>query len=593
MNSTRTSAKDAPLSPYAWAVSPHIRLVWAAVTLACVAAFLELAPFWIAWRMARTILEPAPGQIPVPWLAVLGLGLVVLRVLAQGGSVILGHVAAFRAECRLRQRLLDHVAALPLGWLEGRAGDIKRTVMEDVGRLNGLLAHTLPDMISGMVLPLAALGFLASLDWRMALASAATLPLAVVAQMRMAAASRGTFARWVESEARANGALLSYVRGIGTLRAFGRQASSLGQVRDLVHSVRDLAQFITRRAALPYAVFGTSMAFPLAVLLPLGLFLTARGELALTDFLAFLALGGMVLLPLGRVVMALHGLRNLTASGERVADLLRREPLPHLAATTPPADTTIRFDGVHYAVPLADGTALPVLRHICLVIPEGRVTVLCGPSGAGKSTIARLLARLDDPTSGRITIGGTDIRAMAPQDLRGLVAVVFQDPVLFHASLRDNVRLARPEASDDDVIAALQAAGAGSLLESLPGGLDALVGDRGSRLSGGECQRIALARAFLKNAPILILDEATAHVDPVAEREIRQAMDTLMQGRTVLMVAHRLRGLETAGQIVVMKDGRVEAAAPHHRLLEISATYADLWAAQAEAATWSLGESAA
>jgi len=340
----------------------------------------------------------------------------------------------------------------------------------------------------------------------------------------------------------------------------------------------------------PYAVFGMCMTYPLVVLLPLGLLWVNADSLAFADYLLFLALGGVLLLPLNRVMMALHGLRKLSASGARIMAVLEQAP----QVSTPvgeavPADASVRFEAVDYA-PSADPASPRLLHEVSFALPAGTVTVVTGPSGAGKTTLARLLTRMIEPTAGRITLGGIDLRDLPLETLRAQVAIVFQDPVLFHASLRDNIRLARPAADDTEVIAALRAAGAGGMLVSLPDGLDTLIGDRGTRLSGGERQRIALARAFLKNAPVLILDEATAHVDPVAERDIRQAMTALMQGRSVLLIAHRLRGAEQAGQVVVMDGGRVVASGPHQTLLADCDLYRRLWQAQDSAADWSLGQ---
>ncbi|SIT07208.1 ABC transporter ATP-binding protein [Insolitispirillum peregrinum] len=582
--------KSSPLAVYLSALRPWRGLVYLMLGLACLAAVLELAPWLVAWRMMVAVLEPAEGDPSLQALVALALGLVLARFAVQAGVTISGHRAAFQAEAALRHRLIDHLARLPLATLEGRTGDLKQVVMEDVGRLNGLLAHTVPDVLSGLLLPLVTLAAFAVIDWRMALASAALLPIGLWAQARMAAGAATVYQQWVAAEARSGKALLSYVRGIATLRAFSRQASSLDEVRQSVQAVQSMAEDITRRSAVPYAVFGMCMTYPLVVLLPLGLLWVNADSLAFADYLLFLALGGVLLLPLNRVMMALHGLRKLSASGTRIMAVLEQAP----QASTPvgeavPADASVRFEAVDYA-PSADPASPRLLHEVSFALPAGTVTVVTGPSGAGKTTLARLLTRMIEPTAGRITLGGIDLRDLPLETLRAQVAIVFQDPVLFHASLRDNIRLARPAADDTEVIAALRAAGAGGMLVSLPDGLDTLIGDRGTRLSGGERQRIALARAFLKNAPVLILDEATAHVDPVAERDIRQAMTALMQGRSVLLIAHRLRGAEQAGQVVVMDGGRVVASGPHQTLLADCDLYRRLWQAQDSAADWSLGQ---
>ncbi|MBE1237997.1 ABC transporter ATP-binding protein [Phaeovibrio sulfidiphilus] len=606
MNPVDPSARRSPLSVYQSALAPDLWMVAGALLLACVAALLELAPFWVIWLLGTTALALGWENTPVLSLCLLLPGLVGLRFACQGAVTILGHVAAFRGECRLRHQMVDHIACLAPVRLEGKTGDFKRTIMEDVGRLNGFLAHTLPDLAGGLFLPLASAGLLFAMDWRMALVSLGLLPLMVWAQVRLGAGAAEAFRAWTEADARAARTLLSYVRGVVTLRAFNRQAGSLDSVRQGIHAVRDLAVSITRRSALPYSVFGMTLSYPLAVILPAGLYFYREGSLTLETLLFFLALGAGVMAPLSRVVFALHSLRNIQASGERIRAFLALPPMPHAAPAgacvrpdapaavptgTPTAVPTgeVRFEAVGYTVPTADGTGAGLLSDVTLCLPENSLTLVTGPSGAGKTTLARLLARLDDVSQGAITIGGLDIRSLTPQELAARVSIVFQDPVLFHASVRDNLRLARPNATDDEIREALEAAGAGPMIRAMPEGLETRVGDRGTRLSGGEKQRIALARAFLKNAPVLILDEATAHVDPIAEREIQEAMDRLALGRTVLAIAHRLKAMDRADQVVVLSDGRIEAVGPHATLLEDSPTYRRLWSLQQEASAWSLG----
>lgn len=603
MPSTSPPIPPPPVSGFADALAPDRLRLGLTLGLSALTALLELAPYGLVWAIGALLLGTAPfaatgagatpGTDPALLLALAGLTLlcVMARTVCQGATLLLAHHIAFAAETRLRHRLIDHIARLPLLRLDGKAAALKRTVMEDVGRLNGVLGHTIPDVVTGLLVPVAATAVLLAVDWRLTLAVLALLPLAVLAQWRMAVGSADQYARWIAAEAEAGTALAAYVRGLVTLRAFNRQAETLSQVHGAITAVSQLAAAITRRAAAPYAVFGMSMTYPPMMVLAAGLPLYASGALPADHLLLFVAVGGTTLLPLGRAVLALHGLRALQASAGRINALLALPEMPDPASPAPmPQDTTLTFDTVSFhATPEAgqDGGRC-LLDRVSFTAAPGTTTVIVGPSGAGKTTLARLAARLDDPSDGQIRLGGTDLRILSLQDLRSRIAVVFQDPVLFDGSLRDGLRMTRPDASDADLTAALHAAGAGPLLDTLPGGLDARVGDHGARLSGGERQRIALARAFLKDAPVLILDEATAHVDPMAEREIRAALKTLMRGRTVLVIAHRLRGLETADQIVVLESGRLTACGPHSQLLITSPTYSRLWAGQARTDDWSL-----
>lgn len=589
------SRHSAPRSPGLAVLIDALRLVRGHIALsaalALVGTLLELVPYLVIWQIAAVLLNPAlldpaetGGHFAISTLALAGLGGTLLRFVVQGGSSIIGHAAAFRVERMLRQRLLDHISHVPLARLDGQGGVLKKTLLDDVGRINGVLAHTLPDLVSGLGMPLVAGCLLVWVDWGMALACLALLPLAVMAQARMAVGSAALFAHWSETEAAANERLLAYVQGIATLKAFNRQARSLDGVRRAVHDLRDLAVSLTRQSRYPYALFGLALSFNLVAILPAGLLLHAGGSLALADLMLFLALGGVLTLPLTRVVHATSGLRQLAASLDRVAALLAEPPMAITDAFERPDGNTVQFEAAGFTH--ANGTA--ALAGISLSLAEGRVTALVGPSGAGKTTLARLLTRTLDCTQGRITIGGADIRQMDPADLAGRLSTVFQDPVLFQGSLTDNIRLARPSATDAEVAAAASAASADDFIRALPQGYDTLVGDRGARLSGGERQRIAIARAVLKDAPILILDEATAHADPQTEHEVQRALARLARGRTVLVIAHRLSTIERADSIIVLRDGRVEASGSHATLLHISPTYAALHEAQDNAARWSL-----
>lgn len=572
------------LALVAWAARPYRLTLVFAVLLALAAAPLELAPPFAIWGIARDVLSPGTDGEHVAMLAVASLVAVLIRFVLTAGASLLCHAAAFRMQRQLRGVLLDHLSRLPLSSIEGRSGDFKKTIIDDVSRLEGVVGHILPDLVGGLAVPVVAAVALFAVDWRMALASLAMLPVAYLAQAWIASTHTSAFARWTATEAAANQSMLAYVRGIATLKTFNRHARSLDDVRGAVADLRDLAVALTRKARFPYALFNLALQSNLIVVLPVGLALHAGGALSFSNLLLFVVLGSALTAPLAKVVFSLSSIQHVSASADRIAALLNQTPQRAPVGVACPQDNTIRFEGVRFAY--AGG---PVTLDIPkLEIPEGAVTAIVGRSGAGKTTLLRLVARMLDCTEGRVTIGGADVRSMAPGELERRVSFVLQDPMLFHGTIAENIRLARPDATDAEVRAAARTAHAAAFIEALPGGYEARIGDHGTRLSGGQKQRLAIARAVLKNAPILVLDEATASVDPLAERDIQLGLSKAMQGRSVLVIAHRIATIENVERIVVLADGHIEAAGNHSSLIAASPTYVALLRGQEAAARWKL-----
>lgn len=563
------------------------RLLLSAAALATLAAVAELAPYVLVYRMAGVVTAPDPDTGHLVWLAVLILAAAILRLLLFGGANILSHRMAFRIQKDLRIALVRALERQPLGQLEGRAGDLKKTLIDDVGGLEHLIAHTLPDAVAGMVLPLLAAVVLLAVDWRMALASLVLLPVALAAQARAFRGLEVIHAQWHAADTAANASLLAYIRGIATLKAHNRVARSLGTLRTAVHALAGLADSITRRTAIPYALFFVTLSTNLLVVLPVGVVLHIAGTLDVAAFVLFVVLGAGLTAPLLRVMFAFGALERQMQGAARVAALL---DTPALAPRQPPSTpgtqvgTDISFEHVSFGY----GDRSDVLRDVSFVIPAGSIAALVGPSGAGKSTLVRLAARFWDARDGAVRIGGIDVRDMAPESLRDQVAVVFQDPFFFNGTLRENLAIAARDATTATLMQAAEAAGLAGLVAQLPQGLDTPIGDRGARLSGGERQRLAIARALLKDAPILLLDEATAFADPESERAVQQAIGRLTVGRTVLVVAHRLATVMQADTIAVLADGRLDGVGRHDGLLRDSSVYRRLWDAQTSSRDWAL-----
>ncbi|MGV6996337.1 ABC transporter ATP-binding protein [Desulfovibrio sp. QI0430] len=578
-----------PLYVYWQAALPDRGKLLLTLLLACLAAALEIVPFVLIWVIAREAFENMAGTDRALWLTGGILGAILLRFAIQGAVTILGHLAGFRSECRLRCRLIDHMKTVMPAAVEGKSAQLSRAAMDEVGRLNGILAHTIPDAIAGVFMFLICAVLLLWADWRLAMVSCSMLALGAWAQVRIAKASPEMFVRWVQADGRASSALLFYVRGLATLRAFNRQASSLNEVTDSIFAIGKLAGEVTRACAVPYSLFGLAMTSPLLVILPCALLLHEYGSLGTADLVFATAISGIMLLPLTKVVMSLTALRLLQAAAAHIRDMMALPAFADPPAYKPVTGAEVVFENVSYSIASGSGEEVSILRNINFTLPQGRITTVTGPSGSGKTTLARLLARLDDVSQGRILIGGQDIRDLPILQFQKLVSIVFQDAFLFHGTIRENVLLAKPDATESELANAIEAAGCAEMLKYMPLGLDTPVGDKGLGLSGGEQQRIAIARAFLKNAPILILDEATAHLDPLAAKDITRSLKRLMTDKTVFAISHRLNEIENAHATLVVVNGSLEKQGTHGELLASSAVYQNLWQLQTRSSAWRLG----
>ncbi|ABD88587.1 ABC transporter ATP-binding protein [Rhodopseudomonas palustris] len=561
-------------------------LLATAGVLSLLCGVLELLPYWLIYRMVIILIGPQPDLGSLMIFATAMLAATGARFLIGGTSLLASHAAAFRVSRRLRHVLVAKIAELPIGALEGRAGDYKKAIVDDPGGLEGLISHTYPDAITGLSTTVLGAIFLLTIDWRMTLVSLALIPVSVYAQFRIFGSYAENVTRWHAAEAAANSGLMAYVSGLATLKAFNRTATTLDQLRGSIHALAELAATMTRRSAGAYAVFTISLSTNLLVVLPVGVAFLLNGMLDAPTLVLFSLLGAALTAPLLKLLIAMSSFERQRQGWTRIATLLEQRPLPRSNEPVLPA----RFDIAFKAVSFDYGEKL-ALRDVTFHCPAGRVTALVGPSGAGKSTLLALLARFQETGSGCIQIGGVDIRRISDTNLQSLLATVFQRPYFFTGSIDENLRVASPAAGVDAIERALSAVNLSDVFKRSSLGTATSIADSSARLSGGERQRLAIARAAIKNAPILLLDEATAFVDPENELSIQHALSQLAVGRTVLVVAHRLSTIVEADQIVVLNAGRVEACGTHEELLTSSATYRRLWAAQSRASTWRLRSS--
>lgn len=551
---------------------PRIRrgLLWATAEALC--SFL---PYPLLYLLLLDLLQGAIDPQRTAWISLgLLLSLLARMVCArQAMPALFGGAYAMMGQARLR--IADHLRRLPLGWLQGqRRGQLAATLASDLQVIEDLWSHSLGVFFGGLLVPVLLSAFLLWVDWRLGLLVLACLPVAVivlVAGQHLLALQGGKLA---QASGRANAELLEHIQGLTVLRSLGQVAASRARLTRSMDELRRAAIRIDVWPAPLMGLFGFAVEIGFALLLWFGVQRLSVGTTDSGTLLLFAVLALPVYRQLYEVGLAFLLLRFAQQSLQRIRVLLRQPTLaepPHPLAAE---GSEVVVDKVSFAY----GVDQPaVLDDVNFTLPRGSLTALVGPSGAGKSTLMHLLARLWDVSAGQIRIGGVDLREMGSEQLNRQVAMVFQDVQLFSASVLDNLRLGRQEASREEVERAARQAQAHDFILRLPQGYDTLLDENGSNLSGGERQRLSIARALLKDAPIVLLDEATASVDPSAERLIQQALAELVKDRTVLVVAHRLHSIQHAAQILVLDDGRLVECGQHAQLLEQDGCYAALW----------------
>jgi ATP-binding cassette subfamily B protein len=560
------------------------------MSLACgfslAAQLCAVAPFLVLFVLVGRIAQPQGGAVQPDqvWpLALAAGGCVLLRHAFAAASSALAHLSAFAILHDLRLSIARALPRLPLGsFNETASGQIRKVMLEDVEQMEIFIGHNLPELIGSLLYLLLSTGVLLLVDWRLALASLCLLPVGFLAQALTIARNKDLRTRYFTANERTNAAMVQYVQGMPVIKAFSRTEESL---RAYAGSVADCARHearMCRRWSVPMTVFSVALGANMLVLLPLGAWLHLSGEVDLPTLFLFLLMG----LGLGNALqqfMTLGSFLENQAEGRRRIDaLLAREPLPEPAAPGQPEGNALALGHVDFAY-----GDKQVLFDVSARLEPGRFLALVGPSGAGKSTLARLVPRFRDVTGGAITLGGRDIRDMPLDTLMARTTFVFQDVFLFNDTVEANLRVGRPDASPAEMEAAARAARCHKFIAGLPGGYGHVVGERGAVLSGGEKQRICIARALLKDAPILVLDEATAFIDPENEADIQAALGALARNRTLIVIAHRLSTITAADEILVMDRGRVAARGTHEGLLRESPLYARLWQAHLASRNWS------
>lgn len=559
--------------------SPHKGGYISSLTFAMLGVACSMAPYFCVAQIVLALLRGETAMGVYGFYCLLAAGFWALRYLFHGVSTSLSHKSTFAVISEVRLKLTKKLTRLPMGYLlDTPSGRLKNILVERVDSIEPTLAHVVPEMGGNLLISIATIAYLFVLDWRMALAALVPLPLGLFCYMGMMGSYGARFQNYVTKNKQLNDVAVEYIGGIEVIKAFNQSASSYEKfttaAREAAASAIDWM-----RSTLPFFSLAMSV-FPavLVSILPIGTMLYMRGSLPVETFIVSIILSLGVMGPLITTMSYSDDIGKIHTIVGELTEVLTQPDL-----TRPTAPAKIAGYDIHMKDVIFAYREKPVLNGVTLSIPAGSVTALVGPSGGGKSTIAKLLASLWDANGGQITIGGTDIQKIPLSQLNSMIAYVAQDNYLFDESIRENIRMGRPSASDAEVEQVARQSGCHDFIIQLENGYETRAGGAGGHLSGGERQRITIARAMLKNAPIVILDEATAYTDPENEAVLQAAVSKLVRGKTLIVIAHRLSTIIDSDTIVVIEEGRVAAQGTHSKLLASSPLYKNMWVAHTSA----------
>ena len=570
-------------------------LTFVGLGLSAVAMILGMAPYVCIWLVARDLIAAAPdwtaasGAARYGWMAFI---FAVAGIAVYFAALMCTHLAAFRTASNIRKRGMAHLMRTPLGFFDSNASGLLRNRLDGAAsETETLLAHNLADIVGSIAMLLAMIVLMFVFDWRM---GGACLLAAVISLLAMFSMMGGKNAKLMQEYQAAQDYMskagTEYVRGIPVVKIFQQTVYSFKAFKQAIEDYSEKAEHYTGKICrLPQSVNLTFTEGAFIFLVPAALLL-APGALKSGDFAGFVTnfafyavFSAIISTALARIMFAASGMMLASTALSRIAEVMNAPTLPLTKNPQTPKDNSVTFRDVCFTY---DGAGQSALDHVSFRAEPGQTVALVGPSGGGKTTAASLIPRFWDVTSGAVEVGGVDVRQTDPHVLMDQVAFVFQNTHLFKASILENVRASRPDATREEVLSALSAAQCGDILKKLPDGMDTVIGTEGTYLSGGEQQRVALARAILKDAPIVVLDEATAFADPENEVLIQKAFAALTKGRTVIMIAHRLSTVVGADKIVVLDSGHVEEEGTHARLVQAGGLYARMWADYNKSVEW-------
>ncbi|MHA6482389.1 ABC transporter ATP-binding protein [Paenibacillus sp. strain BS8-2] len=573
-------------------------LLVAAGLSGAISAVAMLVPYTAVYMILRELLVHAADLTQVDKGLMIRWGIIALiamlaALLLLYISGLTAHIAAFRILYGLRVKLSERIGKLPLGWLNRTStGAVKKTLEQNVEKIESFIAHQLPDLIQVLVKVVLMIGVMLYLNVWLALACMVPNVLGFVLQIMMTSGpERGeNIKKYYDSLERMNSSAVQYVRGMPSVKVFGQSVYSFRKFYADMVDYRDYCIKNTDQFQNGYLLFKIVLGSIATFVLPVGVFLLSRDTDSIafaSVLLFFLIMAPGISAPMYKIMHLLSSIRDIDEGVKRIDLIFAEQPVAEAAKPQKPKQYEVTFDGVTFSYD-GEGSDRKALSAVSFIARQGEVTAMVGPSGAGKSTIANLVPRFWDVQEGAIRIGGVDVRDIATDELMNTVAFVFQDTFLFYDSVYHNIAVGRPDASQEEVIAAARAAQCHGFISALPNGYETLIGEGGVYLSGGEEQRIAVARAILKNSPILVLDEATAFADPENEYEMQLAIGELMRGKTVLVIAHRLQTITDANQILVFNEGMLLESGKHQALLALNGLYARMWRAYTDADQWEM-----
>lgn len=587
--------KQSTLSKLMEIAGNHKYFSYFSCVLAAVSAWVALIPFYDVWRIIKEILEVRPDFSKAVHITAYGwqaVGFALLSMVIYIAALMCSHKAAFRVQANMRMRMMEHIMKLPLGYVETEGtGKIRKIVTDSSAATETFLAHNLPDKAVSYATPVGLLVMMFVFDWRLGLISLipAALAFLIMGSLMMGPKMAEDMKQYQNSLETMSAEAVEYVRGVPVLKTFGQTIFSFKRFKNAIDEYEKWTLDYTKEMCPPMTLF-TALANGIFAALIVAAYLLGGNTVTDTfvlNLIFYILITSILTTTLMKIAYAGESQMIVEDALNRMNEILDTKELTDVNEGEQPKDASVKLENVTFSYEESKGNAVD---GVSLDIRAGEHIAFVGPSGGGKTTLASLIARFWDVKSGSITIGGVDVRKMKTSVLMDEVSYVFQDSKLLKTSILENVRMGRPDATDEEVLEALKNAQCSDIIEKFPQGVNTVIGAKGTYVSGGEMQRLSIARAFLKNAPILILDEATAFADPDNERKVQLAFENLSKDKTVIMIAHRLSTITNADHIYVLKDGRIAESGTHETLLAENGIYTHMWKEYNQSVNWQVGK---